>query len=315
MKIIRNWPINSEKNIEVVLTSDRKFNLLVNGKIMFDEGFEWLQHESVKEDIITVCLNNKWNYINIITCTYVSKEWFDSVDAWKEGHKFGCVAKMFNKNTKYNLIDKKGDIILNIWVDGISIFGYYPIIKYNGKYNFVNEDGNFISPTWFDNVRPFSNRRGVMLAVINCNGKYNVINNKCEYISKQWFDDIKSSPSFCESGSNALYEGYEVINNRHDGKQYNYLLPNGKLLSDEWFVSFSSVQPIGYVVTKANGKVNVITDEGELISEEWFDNITYEWWGFTRCEYIHPDKTFVELNGKKFKIVYDDQIHKYVVLR
>ena len=79
-------------------------------------------------------------------------------------------------------------------------------------------------------------------------------------------------------------EGFARI--RLNGKE-NYLTPERKLLSEQWFddcYRFSE----GFAVVKLNGKENYLTPEGKILSEQWFDDCYSFSEGFAR----------VELNGK-----------------
>ena len=168
-----------------------------------------------------------WNYVRIgdddVLCPDV---WFNGAEAFCE-YGFANV----RKDSKYNVIDKHGKLLSDIWFDYVGSTGLLYSnrglpVGIDGKgYNLLKTDGSLLSPhLWFDEIFDFGRHSDTVVVDLHDKGR-NLINFKGELLSKIWYHRI--SP-------------VEVGNYRfvvtHDGK-HNYInVYTGELLSpDIWF--------------------------------------------------------------------------------
>ena len=126
-------------------------------------------------------------------------------------------------NGRYNLIDKKGNLLSQQWFNYVSYFeNGLARVKLNHKFNLICTNGNLLSKQWFDDIYNFD-KNG--LAQVMLNDKWNFIDTNGNLNSKQWFD---RPYSFDENGF-ALVE----LN-----KKYNFINIYGNLITKEWFGSY-----------------------------------------------------------------------------
>ena len=155
-------------------------------------------------------------------------------------------------NGKYNLINKDGKLLSDIWFENTSDFkDGFARVKLNGKWNCISQEGKIISDVWFDYVS-FYGEEG--FAYVKLNGKWNYINTECKIISNQWFDDVWN-----------FNDGFVRV--RLNNK-YNFINKDGNLLSDIWFENTSDFKD-GFARVKLNGKYNYINTECNLLSDTW----------------------------------------------
>ena len=105
---------------------------------------------------------------------------FNLVDEFRDG--FARV----KVNSKYNFINKNGEIAFNQWFDWVGGFqNGFTQVKLKDKWNFINTAGEYLTDQWFDWVGDFEEG----FARVQLNGKnWNYINTEGKLISDQWFD-------------------------------------------------------------------------------------------------------------------------------
>lgn len=186
---------------------------------------------------------------------------------------------------KANIADRNGNIILNEWMNDVTMFseGYAMIQRSDNKWNFVDKNGNILSPDkWFNSVLNFSDGLAI---VTNNNGSQNFIKTNGKFLFRKWYKSV-----------NNFSEGYCIAKNAN-GK-YNFLDKTGKPLLKEWIPYECSSLKNGYaIVMNAGCQYNIIDRNGKLVLRNWFDYISDVNDGFAVVEF-DSDQNFVDMNGR-----------------
>jgi hypothetical protein len=89
-------------------------------------------------------------------------------------------------NSKWNYINRNGDILSDVWFDRCyDFYDGFACVVVNGKGNYIDCGGKLISDTWFDDCGFFYDG----FAAVKLNGKWNFISREGKYLSDTWFDD------------------------------------------------------------------------------------------------------------------------------
>ena len=121
---------------------------------------------------------------------------------------------------KWNLIDKRGSLVSDVWFDFVhNFYDGCAEVHNKGKYNFINTSGNLISDTWFDYVRTSADYTCVKL-----DGKENIIDNTGRYLFDVWYNKILF-----------LTNGYLLVLSKGTKHAiYNVVDNKGNFLSETW---------------------------------------------------------------------------------
>ena len=165
--------------------------------------------------------------------------------------------------SKCNLINKNGELLLDKWCDEIYAFNFDDYAKacLRDRYNLINKEGKFVSDDWYDEVSYFKDG----YAKVQLYGKgYNFINTEGKLMLDKYqsYDEVHN-----------FINGYAIV--RLYGKGYNFINIKGNLMSDEWFdwADWDNGFKDGYVIVKSKDKGwNVINTECKPMSDEWFDS-------------------------------------------
>ena len=135
--------------------------------------------------------------------------------------------KIIEKDGKYNIIDKNGNLLSETWFDEISDFnnGYARVISkrkmitkrgklvVDTKMNLIDTSGRLVSEEWFEWVDDvFCN--GYVHVIRN--GKHNFVDRKGRLISEEWYDNVDD-----------FYNGIAMIrkNAPHYDSVYHEIMP------------------------------------------------------------------------------------------
>ena len=252
---------DGDKNGLAIITKSKngRSNIINSDcNFLFDEWYDWVGDFNRDNGFVKVFLNNKYNFINIISngdeYLPLSNEWFNEIGDFKDG-----IANV-NLNGKYNFINTKGEYLFEKWIKGNYISNFengYAKILMDGKYNFINKKGEYLFDKWFDDVSSFY-KNGY--AMVKLDGKYNFININGDYLSNDWFEKVRSS----------YFENSDYAEVKLNGK-YNFIKSNGKYLSDEWFDDVEYRDNHNNIKIRLNGKWNFINKDGEYLFDKWFD--------------------------------------------
>ena len=237
---------------------DGKWNFIgTDGKFLLDTWFDYCG--DVHEGFASVRTNNKWNFINSegkILCD----DWFDLVAYFDNGF---CTVM---KNGKYNIIDTNGKLILDMWFnDNIIItkssisngkIYYYLYVSSKGN-ALVGENGAIICPwEWFSEIGDITNGY-VIVQSAEHNHDVNILNVETgEFVCEEWLNSI-IPPFYTDRPTPVSYRG-----------KYNYLLPNGKLLSDTGYDRRSDFNDRGLAMVMQNGQRFIINMNGQVVESK-----------------------------------------------
>jgi hypothetical protein len=130
--------------------------------------------------------------------------------------------------SKYNLINKNGELLLDKWCDEIYAFNFdYAKARLRDRYNLINKEGKFVSDDWYDEVSDFKDG----YAKVQLYGKgYNFINTEGKLMLDKYqsYDEVHN-----------FINGYAIVRLYHKG--FNSINTKGNLMSDEWFDSKKEV--------------------------------------------------------------------------
>ena len=108
--------------------------------------------------------------------------WFDNVEGFDE-YGFARVGLIDNDALKVNLINKKGNLLSNIWFDDLTRYRKYSIVQKDGKYNILSTNGTVILNEWCDYIASLG-----YTFVVELNNKLNILNFKEGKLYDKWFD-------------------------------------------------------------------------------------------------------------------------------
>ena len=77
---------------------------------------------------------------------------------------------------------------------------------------------------------------------------------------------------------------------------WNFLNTNGKLISEQWFDEIDNFKN-GFARVELNDKWNFINTDGKIISDQWFDDVWYFQDGFARVKF-NGKYNYLNTNGK-----------------
>ena len=155
-------------------------------------------------------------------------------------------------NKKWNLINKKNEILFDRWYDEIDYFhDGFAMIKLNRRWNFINKKGELLSNQWFEAAEHFQNG----FARIYSNKKWNFINKHGKILFKDGFDAILYYSPF--------------ITKVEKNEKYNLIdLKKGKILFNNWFDDIKRFH---------RGSENTMAYIGDKIYKlDWYGNIVNE---------------------------------------
>ena len=155
-------------------------------------------------------------------------------------------------NKKWNLINKKNEILFDRWYDEIDYFhDGFAMIKLNRRWNFINKKGELLSNQWFEAAEHFQNG----FARIYSNKKWNFINKHSKILFKDGFDAILYYSPF--------------ITKVEKNEKYNLIdLKKGKILFNNWFDDIKRFH---------RGSENTMAYMGDKIYKlDWYGNIVNE---------------------------------------
>ena len=106
-------------------------------------------------------------------------------DGFSEG--FAPVKTETNNGDKYNFIDRSGNLIGNVWYDGVnSFYNGFARVKNGITYNFINTSGKLIRHQWYSYASYFEEGFAV---VGNSSRKYNYIDTNGNLLCNEWFNE------------------------------------------------------------------------------------------------------------------------------
>ena len=124
--------------------------------------------------------------INIYKQLLKESELNQKFDYIHDFNEFG-LARVFIKNKGWNIINREGKLLSDIWFNYINIFNKFGLVDVtlNDKYNFINLKGELLFNIWFDYISVFdkSGFKKVML-----NNKYNYISSEGKLIFNKWIN-------------------------------------------------------------------------------------------------------------------------------
>lgn len=251
-----------------LVVKDRKYNFVDDDlKFIQDQWFD--SACDYINGFAKVYVNGGWNFINI-EGKIISDMSFDQTGL--KFDKFGTTWVL--KNGKFNHIDVNGNLISRDWFDNevsvdnkISkdcyIISKIDLEKYNKGYNgksvivknILNGNGELVSPQfWFNDINVDGGKDyGNDFVIVEYGEKSNLLNvNTGELALEAWVDYMV--PPFYTDKPTVV-----IVNQR-----FNYVLPNGKLLSKDGFDRCGEFDN-GLAKVKLNGQVHVINVNGQIV--------------------------------------------------
>ena len=238
---------NISRHISGENSDEYEYNIIniTNGKLLLDE---WI-----------VCHNFDIYFGRVGDYTKIAVEIKTN---YKDGYDEDGYDEYEELETKCNLINKNGELLLDKWCDVIYSFNFdYAKARLRDRYNLINKEGKFVSDDWYDEVSYFKDG----YAKVKLYGKgYNFINTEGKLMLDKYqsYDEVHN-----------FINGYAMVRLYHKG--FNFINTKGNLMSDEWFdwVDWDNGFKDGYVIVKSKDKGwNAINTECKPMSDEWFDS-------------------------------------------
>ncbi len=178
---------------------DRKGKALnINIKEIVGEG-ACLGNYTISEGLMYFYQNDKLGAININTKKVTIQPKFRYIGQFKNGTAFASyTVDETSRNTEYGIIDKAGNIIVQLKYDeiGKDIGGTIPVVK-NKKWGVIDRKGKIIiNPNSKYEILWYSNG---MAAIVDSNQKMGFLNTKGEMVISPRYDDV-----FCFKNEVAL---------------------------------------------------------------------------------------------------------------
>lgn len=251
--------IKNLKNGVANVSIDGKWNLInTEGKFLLDAWFDYCG--DIHDGFVSVRIDDKgWNFTNE-EGKLISDNWFDMVGYFDNGF---CTVM---KNGKYNIIDTNGKLILDMWFNDNIIttksvisngkIYYYLYVQTKGN-ALVNENGAIICPwEWFAEIGDIINGYAIVQSIEH-NHDVNILNVETgEFVFNGWLDSV-IPPFYADKPTPVTYKG-----------RYNYLLPNGKLLSDTGYDRRSDFNDRGLAMVIQNGQRFIINMNGQVVESK-----------------------------------------------
>lgn len=159
----------------------------------FDKAFDF------EQNVARVAIEGKWGLINKVGNFFLRPK-YSNIDPFNE---YGlAVARYGNKNIRYGLIQRTGDLITIQNFKKIAPFSEgLAAVKFKNGYGFVNHKGHMVISNKYSKVSKFSNGR----AVVQLDGV-------CGYIDRKGNEVVNLEYSKCldfEEGRAVVYKGYK----------------------------------------------------------------------------------------------------------
>ncbi len=116
-----------------------------------------------------------------------------------------------SKNSKYGIIDKRGDVVIDFQYDELdNLSEDFVFYKENNKYGYIDIVNKAKSEPIFDKTKKF--KEG--LSAVCIKGKWGFINKKGEYIVNPQYYDVSNFSGGLASVSNSIYKTAGYINKK-----------------------------------------------------------------------------------------------------
>ena len=288
-------------DITTVYEKDKRNFMNRKGELLFDEWFIWNERLCGDGPFIiqgspVLRKTENGDYLERKS-NFVTKEgkllspdlWFDDVIEFQNG--YGRV----EINSKWNAINKNGELISNEWFDRIGAFDTWfngAIVKKDGLYNYITPNGTYRSEEWFKRIGTefYILQMSKMVGVTQTNNKENLLMEDGELFFDEGYDSIfQFTNSFLiikDNGKKNIYDPYYK----------EYVLP---MNVDEIYPEQQ------YALLVLNNKYNIFSAyhaEDKIISDVWFDHLNLIFEGTSHSESYLAQKfkalAYVWLNGK-----------------
>ena len=212
-------------------------------------------------------INDAWEKLYNLYMIDFSQEIFDEfkskypdfpfMDKLEKDYKLSSLELLpFEKNEKWGLIKKTGDIYLKPYYDEISLFHEdLAIIGLNDKYGFINKSKKKVIAIKFDGVSDFENNR----SIVEINDKYGMINRAGAYILQPIYDDLGTIQE------NKMYFLKDSL--------YGYMNKDGTIIIPENFEEGFSFEN-GSAKVIYNGKEAIIDSNGKFLFPPKYDQVS-----------------------------------------
>jgi hypothetical protein len=272
----------------------------------------------------------RYNFINA-QGEFISEDWF------AEANDFSCGLGLVKSESlrSYNYLRPDGNPLLDNWLHQANSFkNNYGVIRQSddSQFRIIDLQGHFAGDP-YDLILPFSEGK----ALIRIGKKHNFVDQNLEPLFSKWLYPVREIDSFrcgfslvrSSTGAyNYLSEnggwlfrdnsgrrkdlhlsdaygfqgGFALVTDRIPtvGKLLNFMTPEGKFLTKEWF---RDAQPFleGFALVKRkNSTFNFINHEGELLHSEGFSEAHPFRDGLARVFTLDPHRQprFIDKSGK-----------------
>lgn len=183
-------------------------------------------HIIIKEIEMTITYNHKYLY-NLVTDKGELILDKDYLYIYQSQYKNTFIVSDFIKNTKkYNIINNKGNIISDVWFDGIYDMhpktynpenNYYYLIKLDNKCNYIDINGNYLLDEFVPNATLFNEYGLAMISNYNSFKKSNILSINGKIL-------LKEEEKFIMKYNNLfILNNYSLIVSKNIAFKINYI--------------------------------------------------------------------------------------------
>lgn len=273
-----NVSILSESGRIVVKKGGKEGLLNKNGEELIKCKYEYICWEIAGGKLIVVWQDGKYGCIDqkgneIVPCIY-DQIWEVETERDNNQVLIGVQdgAVMSDKDTKYGIMNEKGEVVVSLQDDFFGHFLKSKLIKVeeDGKYGFVDTNGKTVIPAEYDAAGAFG-KNG--LAVVRQAEESFIINESGEKVAEcqniytyaKQFDDNGLACVYSEEGYGWVNEsGIEVIPCRYKHVNEIFLDSGEKKIFDD----------NGLAIVEKNDKYGVINEKGEEVIPVEYDMVS-----------------------------------------
>ena len=212
-------------------------------------------------------INDAWEKLYNLYMMDFSQEIFDEfkskypdfpfIDKLEKDYKLSSLELLpFEKNEKWGLINKTGEVYLKPCYDEIGLFHEgLAIIGLNDKYGFINKSKSKVIPIKFDGVSDFEFNR----SIVEITEKYGMVNRAGAYVLDPLYNDLG------EIQENKMYFSKDSL--------YGYMNKDGVIIIPEKFEEGFSFEN-GSAKVIYNGKEAIIDSNGNFLFLPKYDQVS-----------------------------------------
>ena len=306
-KIYRMNNIKDNENIYLLAEKDGKIQLYKNNKILLDNNYQGINY-SEDSKLLILQKDNKYGVTDLNGKQILSVDYeqikipgnyiiaikdskqiiYDLTGTPKENLKYTNILDTENenynitvdKNDKYGLINKNGDILIGNKYNYIQYLydNYFIVGGETGKSGIINEKGEEILPIKYEVIQKLNKDNIVQTIVGNVLELYNkemnnilsMENGKIE-INDDYIKVYSSNQTSYISNGGIVKNNFEIFDNNifasERAGKWGFVDKDNNVIIDYQYDKVTEINELGFAGIKKDGKWGVIDEKANIILE------------------------------------------------